>query len=186
MRQGFDVSINDYNRNLFTVFKTVLEQKDGESPAHVLLKVLAATLYYDPGIVIEPNDVDPQYRPDLLIRRIDGFPATWIECGNVRTVKLDKLTSRYVDAQVVVVKKIAREIRDLKERCEKDVRRPYNLTYVAFDKDFVDRAASHVMGRNDCTAIISDNTLQFLMNGFDATTPLHRESHEAKDRKSVV
>lgn len=180
MRQNFDVSINDYNRELFTVFKTVLEQKDGESASHVLLKVLAATLYYEPGIVIEPNDVDPQYRPDLLIKRVDGFPATWIECGNVRTVKIDKLTSRYVDAQVVVVKRLAREVNDLRERCEKEVRRPYNLTYVGFDKDFVDNAANHVMGRNDCTAIISDDTLQFIINGHDTTSHLHRAAHEGK------
>lgn len=188
MRQNFDVSINDYNRELFTSFKTVLEMREGESPVHVLMKVLGATIYYEPGMLIEPADVDPQYRPDVLLRHGDGRPRLWIECGQVRTVKLDKLTSRYTDTQFVVVKKSAREAAMLLERCEKEVRRPTPIEYLGFDSGFAENCAAQVMGRNDCTAIISDQTLQFIINGnqYDSKLHLYRHAPPKYSGKSYV
>lgn len=177
MRQGFDVSINDYNRDLFTTFKTVLEMREGESAVHVLMKVLAATLYYEPGIQIEPAGADPQYRPDLLLNAVDGTPQLWIECGQVRTVKLDKLTSRYGQTKFVVVKKSKREATELMSRAEKEVRRFHSLEYVGFDAHFAEGAALHVMGRNDCVAIRSDDHFQFIINGNEFATDIHTFRH---------
>lgn len=179
MRQGFDLSINDYNRDLFTIAKTVLEQKEGESSVHITLKVLAWGLFYEPELLIEPTDVDPQYKPDLLLKKLDGFPKLWIECGQVKTAKLDKLTSRYPDAQFIAIKFSERHARDLRERCIKDVRRPSNLRHLGFDAGFVESCARHVMGKNQCTIIRSDDTVQFLINGFDASSNLYWFGHEA-------
>jgi uncharacterized protein YaeQ len=177
MRQNFDISINDYNRDLFTAFKTVLDMREGESPAHVLLKAVAAALFFQPGIQIEPVGDDPQYRPDLLVTAEDGRPSLWIECGQVRTVKLDKLTSRYGETQFIVVKKTRREANDIFGRAEKEVRRFQNLSYVGFDPNFIDTAANNVMGKNDCIAIISDATLQFIINGAEYSTQVHTFRH---------
>jgi len=177
MRQNFDISINDYNRDLFTSFKTVLDMKDGESPAHVLLKAVAAALFYQPGIMIEPVGDDPQYRPDLLVNATDGRPEIWVECGQVRTVKLDKLTSRYGETRFIVVKKTKREAHDIFGRAEKEIRRHQNIEYVGFDGTFIDSAANHVMGKNDCIAIISDQSLQFIINGADFETQVHTFRH---------
>jgi len=183
MRQGFDLSINDYNRELFTVAKTVIEQKEGESPVHIMLKMMAWALFYEPNLLIEPSDVDPQYKPDLLLKGVDGFPQLWIECGQVKTAKLDKLTSRYPDAYFVVLKLAERNARDIFERCIKEVRRPYNLRHIGFDPHFIEDCARHVTGKNDCTLIRSDNEIQFLINGFDATSELHWFIHEGPKYK---
>jgi len=61
----------------------------------------------------------------------------------------------------------------LLERCEKEVRRPTPIEYLGFDPGFAEACASHVMGRNDCTAIISDKNLQFIINGNQHETKLH-------------
>lgn len=177
MRQSFDISINDYDRELFTEWRTVLEQREEESPAHVLLKALAVALHFNPEMVIEAPDVDIKYRPDVVVRADDGKPEVWIECGQVRTVKLDKLCSQYRDCRFIVVKKTEREARELMERCAKDCRYFYNLEYLGFDRNFVDEAASWVMGRNDCIAIISAGTFTFIINGHEFTTALHRLNH---------
>ncbi|MCA8938347.1 MAG: YaeQ family protein [Planctomycetes bacterium] len=180
MRQNFDVSINDYNRELFTEHKTVIEQREGESPTHLMLKILALALYFEPKILIEPSDVDPTFKPDLLVRAIDGFPKLWIECGQVKTAKLDKLTNRYRDAKFVVVKRLEREIRDLCGRCEKEVRNPWILEYVGFDNDFVESVARNIHGRNDLTAILSGDDLTVVINGFEYNSKVHRLDHGEK------
>ncbi|MCK6440885.1 MAG: YaeQ family protein, partial [Planctomycetes bacterium] len=127
----------------------------------------------------EPVDVDPQYRPDLLVRDVSGFPKLWIECGQVTTTKLDKLASRYPDAAIAVVKRYPREVDNLYERVEKEVRRPWGITYVSFSPDFVDTAANHVSGKNTCVTILSGNEFQLVINDVHYETALYRKSHEA-------
>lgn len=178
MRMGFDISLNNFDRELYTTFKLVIEQRENESSEHILLKVLAACLFWQPGIEIEPPEVDPTYRPDVLLRGDDGGPKIWIECGQVRTVKLDKLVSRYPQLQLVVVKRIQREVDDLFERCVKDVRRPYNLEYRAFGPHFIDRLATSVMGKNECTVLVSGGNLQVILNGADHSCQVYQRQHE--------
>lgn len=180
MRQNFDISINDYNRELFTEHKTVVEQKEDESATHILLKILGLILCYDSAILVEPSDIDPTFKPDLLIKKIDGFPHIWIECGQVKTSKLDKLTHNYRDTTFYVVKRLEREIINLKLRCDKAVRNPWRLYYLAFDDGFVENLARNISGRNDCTTIISGNDLTFIINGFEYRTKIHRLDHGEK------
>ena len=179
MRQGFEISINDYDRELYTTFKTVLEQREGESSVHVLLKVVAASIFFENGIRIEPTGIDQQYKPDLVTLDLTARPVLWVECGQVTTTKLDKLSSRYPDTKIVVVKRYPREVENLYERVEKDVRRPYNISYVSFDPEFIDGAANHISGKNVCVAIKSDKEFQFIVNERHFTTALHTKSHPA-------
>ena len=177
MRQFFDLSINDYNRELFTEFKTVVEQREGESAVHMIMKVLAVGLVYQDGILIEPNGIDHQFKPDVLIRAVDGRPSFWVECGQVKTGKLDKLTNRYRDTDFLVVKRLEREIRDLKTRAEKDVRHPWRLEYLGFDPGFVESLAARVTGRNAMTLIRSDDQLTAILNDFSYESALYRDDH---------
>src|SRR5688572_24900628 len=79
VRLTVDLSVNDYDRELFAERKLVFEQREGEGLVHVILKVLAFALYFDPKLVVEPSFED-EYKPDLLIRADDYRPALWVEC----------------------------------------------------------------------------------------------------------
>jgi uncharacterized protein YaeQ len=123
-RLNVDLSVNDYDRNLFAERKIVLELRDGESMQHIVLKILAMALFHDPKLLIEPTmDDEDRFKPDLLIRSDDGRPATWIECGQCRVQKLDKVTFKHYDARFFVVKRYEREAREMLERCRGEVRR---------------------------------------------------------------
>lgn len=173
MRLTVDLSINDYDRELFAERKLVFEQREGEGLVHVMLKVLALALYYEPKLVVEPSFED-EYKPDLLLRADDYRPALWIECGAVSTRKLDKITFRYNTSRFIVVKQTAREAQDLAERCKTEVRRAEAIEFVGFDKDFCSRVAERLTGRNDLIVIRSGGSVQVVLAGVTDTSALFR------------
>jgi len=172
-RLNVDLSVNDYDRNLFETRKLVLELRENEGMGHIALKVLAMALYFDAKLQVEPAFEDEKYKPDLLLRGDDGRPALWIECGQCRVQKLDKVTFRHYDARVVMIRATEREARDIAARCAGEVRRLDAITFVGFDSGFVDALSDTLMGRNDIIAIISGGSLQVVAGGATLTTRIH-------------
>ncbi len=165
-RLNIDLSVNDYDRNLFEVRKLVVELRENEGMRHMVLKILAMALYFDRKLLVEPSmDDEDRYQPDLLMRSDDYRPLLWVECGQCRVQKLDKVAFRYYDARVIVMKATEREARDLALRCQGEVRRLGALEFVGFSPGFVDAVASTLMGRNDIIAIISGQDLQVVAGG---------------------
>lgn len=173
-RLNVDLSVNDYDRNLFAERKLVLELRENEGMAHMALKILAMALYFDPKLQVEPNFEDEKYKPDLLLRAEDGRPSLWIECGQCRVQKLDKVTFRYYDARVVMLKATQREARDIAQRCVGEVRRLQAVEFIGFDNGFVEALAQTVLGRNDIIAIISGDDLQVVAGDTTLRTTIHR------------
>lgn len=173
MRLTVDLSVNDFDRDLFAERKLVFEQREGEGLVHVVLKLLAFALYFDPRLVVEPSFED-EYKPDLLIRADDYRPELWIECGQVTVRKLDKITFRYYTSRFAVVKQQRREIDDLLERCRGEVRRLEALELVAFDPNFCLRLADMLSGRNDVVVVIAGTSIQVVIGGVTETSTLHR------------
>jgi uncharacterized protein YaeQ len=175
MRLNVDLSINDYDRNLFAERKIVLETREGEGMPHIVLKVLAMALFHDPALQVEPSmDDEDRYKPDLLIRSDDYRPSLWVECGACRVQKLDKVTFRHYDARVVLIKRTAREAREIMERCVGEVRRLQAIEFIGFDNDFVENVATALTGKNDIVAVISETSLQLVVGGVTYTSTIHR------------
>jgi uncharacterized protein YaeQ len=174
-RLNIDLSINDYERDLFAERRTVLELRPGEGMPHIVMKLLAMALFHDPALLVEPTmDDDDRYKPDLLIRSDDFRPKLWVECGQCRVQKLDKITFRHYDAKVVMLKRTVREARDILERCRGTVRRLNAIEFIGFDAGFVERIADTLTGKNDVIAIISDSRIQVLVGGLPYESAIHR------------
>ncbi|MBK8207264.1 MAG: YaeQ family protein [Planctomycetes bacterium] len=174
-RLNVDLSVNDYDRELFAERRIVLELREGEGFQHILLKIIAMALFHHPRLQIEPTmDDDDRYKPDLLIRSEDYRPEVWIECGQVRVQKLDKVTFRHYYARVVVIKRTEREARELLERCRGEVRRLEAIEFIGFDNGFIDRVADTLTGKNDVIAILSGKGMQLVVGGSTFETGIHR------------
>jgi len=175
LRINVDLSINDYDRELFAERRIVLETRSGESMIHIVLKILAMALFHDSRLQVEPvMDDDDRYKPDLLLRHDDHRPALWVECGQCRVQKLDKVTFRYYDAKVVMLKRSAREAREIMERCRGEVRRLHAIEFIGFDNNFVEIVADALTGKNDIVAIISGASLQVVVDGETYSSVIHR------------
>lgn len=179
MRINVDLSVNDYDRELFAERRIVLETRAGESLVHIVLKILGMALFHDPRLQVEPTmDDEDRYKPDLLLRHEDYRPALWIECGQCRVQKLDKVTFRHYDAKVIMLKRSAREAREIMERCKGEVRRIHAIEFIGFDNDFVENVADALTGKNDIVAIISGTSLQMVVDGETYSTAIHRYQAE--------
>jgi uncharacterized protein YaeQ len=180
VRLNVDLSINDYDRNLFAERKIVLETREGEGMPHIVLKVLAMALFHDPALQVEPTmDDEDRYKPDLLVRADDYRPSLWVECGACRVQKLDKVTFRHYDARVVLIKRTAREAREIMERCKGEVRRLHAIEFIGFDNDFIENVADALTGKNDIVAVISETSLQLVVGGVTYSSKIHRFRSEA-------
>ena len=177
MRLNVDLSINDYDRELFAERRIVLETREGEGLPHIVLKILAMALFHDPRLQVEPTmDDDDRYKPDLLLRADDYRPKLWVECGSCRVQKLDKVTFRHYDAQVFLLKRTEREAREIMERCRGEVRRLHAIQFIGFDNNFVNNVADALSGKNDVVAIISGTSLQMVVGGMTYSSDIHRFS----------
>lgn len=177
MRMNIDLSVNNYDRELFETRKLIFEMRDGESPVHIALKLVSLALFFEQDMQVEPSMKDDyRFKPDLLTRFDDTRPKLWIECGQCRVQKLDKITFRYYDAEFILVKRSEREAREILERCKGVVRRLPAITFVGFDSGFIESIGTRMMGKNDVIAIISGDELSVVIAGDTFATIVHKFS----------
>lgn len=175
MRITVDLSVNDYERELFAERKLVVEMREGETPVHIALKILALALYFDRGLVVEPS-FEELYQPDLMLRAEDGRPALWIECGQVRVAKLDKISFRHPETRFVVVKQTAREAENLLARCRGEVRRLRAIEFLGFEPGFCTQLGECFAGRTDVVVISTRGDVQVVANGRTLASKITRLS----------
>lgn len=179
MRINVDLSVNDYDREIFAERRIVLETRPGEGLPHIVLKILAMALFHDPALQVEPSmDDEERYKPDLLVRADDYRPKLWVECGACRVQKLDKVTFKHYDARVIMLKRSAREAREIMERCRGEVRRLHAIEFIGFDNGFVESVADALTGKNDVVAVISGESLQLVVDGTTYSSTIHRFNAE--------
>ena len=91
--------------------KIVIGQQATETPAHVLLKLLAYVLFYRERLQIEPSlhqDSIP-FTPDVVQLDYHLHPVLWVECGDCGVHKLHKLAVKVPDADIWVIKRSVAE-----------------------------------------------------------------------------
>jgi hypothetical protein len=88
--------------------------------------------------------------------------------------KLDKISFRYYTTRFAVVKQLKREIDDLYERCQGEVRRLQVIEFVAFDANYCLRLAELLSGRNDVVVVVSGDSIQVVIGGITESSKLHR------------
>lgn len=172
---NIDLSVNNYDRELFETRKLIFEMRDGESPVHIALKLVSLALFFEQDMQVEPTMNDNyRFKPDLLTKFDDTRPKLWIECGQCRVQKLDKITFRYYDAEFILVKRSEREAREILDRCKGVVRRLSAITFVGFDSGFIESIGTRMMGKNDVIAIISGDDLSVVIAGDTFSTIVHK------------
>ncbi len=174
MKMSFQIAVNDYNQELFVQVKKVLEQREGESPEHIILKMLAAALYYEPDIAIEPHGIDQKYKPDLCVENEAGQPKIWVECGKLKPEKLVKLTRRYRETTFLVVKQTLQETQAIANSISKDVHKRARIYYQSFSEHFIAQVAQELCGKNDWVVTISDNQLELYTGTKSFSTTLYQ------------
>ncbi|MBI5547789.1 MAG: YaeQ family protein [Deltaproteobacteria bacterium] len=152
-----------------------LSKKRGESLDHVLMKLLAWLLLYDPALRIELS-AEQHYKPDLVRLDERGEPLQWIDCGSTSLRKLDRIASRNRSTTIDIVKPTERELRLFKAAADHKVAHPERVRYFAFRDGFLAELGELVHSRHDLEATIGGDpeTIGLTVDGTRLESPVVR------------
>lgn len=144
--------------------KLILVKSDMEKRAHVVLKLLAYLLYYDPRLKVEA-EVGMHYKPDLVIEGDHGVPELWIDCGKIAVRKVESLSSKLRNSRFVVVKETVSELKKFRQVIEHKLDHPERVEYLAFESSFVGGIADSLVKVNHFTLYdVMENTIGVAVN----------------------
>lgn len=129
--------------------KIILVKDLSELRNHVVLKLLAYMLFYEPGLKIEVS-AEMHYKPDLLVPG-EHTPKLWIDCGKVTLKKVESLAGKLRNTRIVFLKETRRELETFKKLVEKKVEKPEQLEFLAFEPGFITSLANALERTNIVT-----------------------------------
>lgn len=154
--------------------KLILVKNMHERREHVVLKLLAYLLFYEPRLKIE-CDLGMHYCPDLAIAGDHGVPELWIDCGQIALEKAEKLSRKLKSTRVIFVKESAPEMERFRKTVEKKAEHAGRIEYLAFDSGFVADIAAHLDRSNEWTLYpIGEDSIGVTTGGNVFESRLHR------------
>ncbi|MDD5217509.1 MAG: YaeQ family protein [Candidatus Omnitrophica bacterium] len=154
--------------------KLILVKDEMETRAHVVMKLLAYLLYFEPGLKIEGH-VDMHYKPDLAVEGDHGIPSLWIDCGHIAIKKVGSIAQKLRRTQIVLIKKTKRELDTFKKVVADKVEQSERVQYLAFDAGFVDGMAESLQRVNQITLYdVMENVIGVTLNDRVFESTLHR------------
>ncbi len=149
--------------------KIILVKKEVELREHVVMKLLAYALYYDPELKVEVS-AGLHFEPDLFIpaEHLHSPPKLWIECGKVGLGKVESLAAKMRHTRIIFIKETKRELSVFKNMLEKKVERASGgtpLEFVAFEPEFVSGIAAALEKNNQFTLYpVMENVIGVAIN----------------------
>ena len=131
--------------------KIVIGQQATETPAHVLLKLLAYVLFYRERLQIEPSlhqDSIP-FTPDVVQLDYHLHPVLWVECGDCGVHKLHKLAVKVPDADIWVIKRSVAEAESLFHAMKREELRRDRYHLIGLDAAMFDEMCGLLSSRNE-------------------------------------
>lgn len=144
--------------------KLILVKEDLELREHVVMKMLAYLIFYDPRLKIEFS-VDMHYKPDLVIPGEHGVPELWIDCGQVALKKVESLAQKLKTTRLIVVKPTKRELDSFRKVVDKKVQYAARVEYLSFEPGFVSGIAGALERKNEVTLYpVMENVIGVALN----------------------
>lgn len=177
MSAKFNVRFVSELRNHPLPQKILLAKQPLESVEHVVLKLLAFTIFWHERLEIEPrlHDDNIPFVPDLAQLDYELRPAKWIECGSTPAAKLDKLAVKVPQAEIWLVDRSVAELASAKAEMERLELRRKRYQLMAFDPATFDELARLFTDRNELTLYhldLAERQLQLEFNGIWFDTEL--------------
>ena len=154
--------------------KLILVKNELESRAHVVLKLLAFMIFYDPRLQVEAS-VDMHYKPDLVIPGEHGVPELWIDCGKTALRKVESLSEKLRASRSILVKETKRELEVFRRLIQKKVEHFARLEYLAFEQGFVTGISEALARGSEVTLYeAAENTVGLALNAEVFESALYR------------
>ena len=175
-KYSFQLESQEHRRDLPR--KLIVGRSETETPAHVMLKLLAYVLFYRDRLQLDVNlhmDNIP-YVPDLVQLDYEMRPKLWVECGECGVTKLHKLAVKVPEAEIWIVKCSLAEAELLLHAMTKAELRRNRYHLIGLDDEMFAELNVLLMSRNELLWVSGDFDtlhLQFDFNGLWFDAPFH-------------
>lgn len=155
--------------------KMIFVKADGERREHVVLKLLAYMLFYDPELKVEV-DIGMHYKPDLvLLPPGEQVPSIWIDCGQVTMLKVQSLARKLKRSRIIFMKETDRELHQFKKLIDRKVEDESRIECVAFDDGFVSGIAAELERTNQAVLYpVMEGVIGLALNSSVFESHVHR------------
>ncbi len=151
MAGKFSFQLRSEERRRSFPHKLVIGQRETETNAHVLLKLIAYLLFFRERLQVEPRldlDLIP-YEPDLLQCDYELRPVLWVECGECGVAKLDRLAVKVPEAAIWVVKRSVEEAESLIQQMARAGLRRHRYHVIGLESDGFAELENLLTARNE-------------------------------------
>lgn len=168
----FTVDLADLDRAVYDSFELRVAQHPSETPAYMLMRVLAYCLEYAPGIELTPGGVSSTDDPAVLVRDATGRITAWIEVGMPSAERLHRGMKLAGRAAVYT----HRDVRQLLTALGgARVHRATEIPVVALDGAVVSEAAAQLDRRTALVVSVADGDVHLSVG--EQTYPLTLTEH---------
>jgi len=130
----------------------ILREAVGESPQHIILKLLAYLLFFDDNLQVE-TEAFQHYKPDLVKfdEEQNWKVLKWIDCGVIDDKKLLKISKHNRQAEIYIFKNSKDSAQSLKDKVAKKASNAPNIRYCVFNKEDLKTIQELMAQRNEIT-----------------------------------
>ena len=157
--------------------KLVLEQTEGESGAHIILKFLSYLIFYREGIKIE-HRVEQNFKPDLVVEGANFQPVLWVDCGKTAIRKLDKVATKNHHCDIYIVKENGRQLDTYFQKAKKRVKRIERVQFICFEDGFVIALVKRLRRTNEVAVKLlqsgDKDAIRLTFNGTNYTSTMRK------------
>ena len=127
----------------------VLRETIGESPQHIILKLLTYLLFFNDNLQVETTAFQ-HYKPDFVKfdEEQNWKVRKWIDCGVIDDKKLLKISKHNRQAEIYIFKNSKDSAQSLKDKIGKKASNTFNIRYCVFNKGELKIIQDLMLGRN--------------------------------------
>jgi uncharacterized protein YaeQ len=176
---NFEITLNDADREVYETLSLRVALHPSESMEHMLTRVLAYCLEYEPGIAFSKGGVSEGDQPPVSIASPDGRIKTWIDVGLPDAERLNK-ASKAAERVTVYTHRDPATLK--RQTAGQRIHRAENIAVVAIDRRFLEELVPLIDRRTSLELTVTGGQLYLTTGGQALSCTLTEHRLEASDR----
>lgn len=166
---NFDISLNDSDREVYETLSLRVALHPSETMEHMLTRVLAYCLEYEPGIAFSKGGVSDGDEPPVSVPHPDGRIKAWIEVGLPDAARLNK-ASKAAERVAVYTHRDPGTLK--RQTAGQRIHRADEIAVVAIDRRFLEDLVPLIDRRTSLELTVTGGQLYLTSGGQGLTVAI--------------
>lgn len=175
---NFDIALNDADRDVYEVLSLRVALHPSESMEHMLTRVLAYCLEFEPGIAFSKGGVSDGDQPPVSVSHPDGRIKSWIDVGLPDAERLNK-ASKAAERVAIYTHRDPGTLK--RQTAGQRIHRAEEITVVAIDRRFLEELVPLIDRRTGLELTVTGGQLYLTTGGQALTSAISEHRLDATD-----